>query len=171
MLMRFVSLFCSFYTVQLNSYSLRRAVLHPNLVLSAEDESDPRSSGEVDINSMIRRFSKDEGISDGNDSNVFAEGVLANLSDLESDGECPICLDVMLSPMIIPNCMHRWCAFFRSLLWQLTKRTSVARIVLSAILHHVTNAVKSRDVLHVHVVLSRFAAHHASYSPHIDCAC
>jgi DNA repair protein RAD5 len=116
MLMRFVSLFCSFYTVQLNSYSLRRAVLHPNLVLSAEDESDPRSSGEVDINSMIRRFSKDEGISDGNDSNVFAEGVLANLSDLESDGECPICLDVMLSPMIIPNCMHRWCAFFRSLL-------------------------------------------------------
>jgi len=89
---------------------LRRAVLHPSLVLSSEYESSPPSGdGEVDINSMIRRFSKEEDTSDGSGSNAFAEGVLANLSDMDSNGECPICLDVMQSPMIIPACMHQCC--------------------------------------------------------------
>jgi DNA repair protein RAD5 len=81
-------------------------------VLSSEDKSDsPPGDGEVDIDSMIRRFSTEQDTSEGSGSNVFAEGVLANLNDLDSNGECPICLDVMQSPMIIPACMHQWCAF------------------------------------------------------------
>lgn len=53
---------------------------------------------------MIRRFAADS--QDGN-KNSFAEDVLANLADAEVS-ECPICLDAMEVPMIIPECMHQW---------------------------------------------------------------
>jgi DNA repair protein RAD5 len=81
-------------------------------VLSSENESDSASGdGEVDIDSMIRKFSKEEDASESSSSNAFAEGVLTNLNDLDNNGECPICLDVMQSPMFLPVCMHQWCAF------------------------------------------------------------
>lgn len=84
-------------------------------MLSSEDQPDSSpADGEVDIDSMIRRFAKEEGTSEGSGNNAFAEGVLANLNDLDSNGECPICLDVMQSPMIIPACMHQWCAIHGS---------------------------------------------------------
>lgn len=86
---------------------MRRAVLHPNLVLSPESEnSSPPQDGKVDIDTMIKQFAQD-GTSDSNRENTFAEGVLNNLADVD-DAECPICLDVMQSPMIIPTCMHQW---------------------------------------------------------------
>ncbi|OCH95686.1 hypothetical protein OBBRIDRAFT_871170 [Obba rivulosa] len=86
---------------------LRRAVLHPNLVLTSDEGSSKETStGVIDVNDLIERFSKGEG-TDG-DTNVFAEKVLANLGE-EADMECPICFDVMSEPVIIPNCMHQSC--------------------------------------------------------------
>jgi DNA repair protein RAD5 len=79
---------------------LRRAVLHPNLVLIPDDKAHaPAGDEAVDINDMIRT-------GEGGQNN-FAEEVLANLTDAEAS-ECPICLDVMETPMIIPECMHQW---------------------------------------------------------------
>jgi DNA repair protein RAD5 len=108
MLMRYVHLSIIMYILSLHPHSLRRAVLHPSLVLSSENESGPGSEdGEVDIDSMIRRFSKEDA-PEGSGGNAFAEDVLTNLNDSDSNAECPICLDVMQSPMIIPVCMHQW---------------------------------------------------------------
>lgn len=42
-----------------------------------------------------------------NGTNAFAEDVLNNLAQ-EVDDECPICMDVQQSPMIIPGCLHQW---------------------------------------------------------------
>jgi DNA repair protein RAD5 len=60
----------------------------------------------VDIDAMIKDFSDEEQAEHG--KNLFAQGILANLGDDEGT-ECPICLDVMEQPMIIPACMHQWC--------------------------------------------------------------
>ncbi|GLB43501.1 putative HIRAN domain containing protein [Lyophyllum shimeji] len=87
---------------------LRRAVLHPSLVLTADDERtlSPDGEGSIDVNDLIRRFTDAE--TAGGGKNTFAEEVLANLADAEAE-ECPICLDVMETPMIIPGCMHQCC--------------------------------------------------------------
>ncbi|TFY55395.1 hypothetical protein EVG20_g9332 [Dentipellis fragilis] len=100
---------------------LRRAVLHPSLVLSEDEQAEvPSGDGRVDVNSMIKRFAKMEdsegGSGNGSGSstpngNAYAEGVLNNLSSQvkqEAD-ECPICMDVMDLPMMFPECIHRCC--------------------------------------------------------------
>ncbi|KAJ6623172.1 SNF2 family N-terminal domain-containing protein [Mycena sp. CBHHK59/15] len=89
---------------------LRRAVLHPNLVLSSDDERALPSDGDgsVDVNELIKRFAQDEKIGDDG-GNVYAQNALDNIEIDDVDSECPICLDVMQSPMIIPECMHRCC--------------------------------------------------------------
>ncbi|KII93978.1 hypothetical protein PLICRDRAFT_36194 [Plicaturopsis crispa FD-325 SS-3] len=84
---------------------LRRAVLHPSLVLTA-DETTPqsKSDGKIDVNAMINEFTNAEG---GKPTpTVFAENALTNLGE---EVECPICLDVAEAAMIIPGCMHRCC--------------------------------------------------------------
>ncbi|KAJ7292782.1 RAD5-like protein [Mycena rebaudengoi] len=92
---------------------LRRAVLHPNLVLSSDDERAlfPDGDGVVNVNDLIKRFGQDEmkDESSGSGGNVFAQNALENLDVDDVDAECPICLDVMQSPMVIPECMHRCC--------------------------------------------------------------
>ncbi|CCM03639.1 uncharacterized protein FIBRA_05783 [Fibroporia radiculosa] len=82
---------------------LRRAVLHPSLVLSSEEEPRSKNAGDgvVDVNTLIRQFGE-VGDNPAADTKVFAEGVLANLGGKE-ERECPICLDVMESPTILPN--------------------------------------------------------------------
>ncbi|KZT73229.1 hypothetical protein DAEQUDRAFT_721807 [Daedalea quercina L-15889] len=86
---------------------LRRAVLHPNLVLSTEDEGvQATSKGAVDVDALIKQF--EEGNDATGDHKTFAEEVLANLEG-EDEKECPICFDVMDSPTIIPSCMHQSC--------------------------------------------------------------
>ncbi|KAJ7242607.1 P-loop containing nucleoside triphosphate hydrolase protein [Mycena haematopus] len=88
---------------------LRRAVLHPNLVLSSDDERTLPEDGEgtVDVNDLIKRFAENE--QEGEGSNVFAQNALNDIEIDEADAECPICMDIMQSPMIIPQCMHRCC--------------------------------------------------------------
>ncbi|KAI8990572.1 SNF2 family N-terminal domain-containing protein [Trametes punicea] len=88
---------------------LRRAVLHPNLVVSSSDMSAPKAtvgSGAVDIKELIERFDKGENAA--GDSKVYAEGVLATLGQ-DENAECPICFDVMETPAILPDCMHQCC--------------------------------------------------------------
>ena len=84
-------------------------MLHPNLVLSSDDERSlpDDAAGTVDVNELIKRFANDEQTAEGS-VNVFAQNALKDLQVDESDAECPMCMDVMQSPMIMPECMHRW---------------------------------------------------------------
>lgn len=91
-----------------SQFRLRRAVLHPHLVFTEKDGRALSPAGDnngiVDVNEMIKKFTEDN-----EQSNVFAETVLANLEDEVGDGsECPICLDVISTPMIVPGCLHKW---------------------------------------------------------------
>ncbi|KAJ7762400.1 DNA repair protein RAD5 [Mycena maculata] len=97
---------------------LRRAVLHPNLVLASDDQralpedGDGGGDGTVDVNELIKCFANDERNGTGEGSgggNVFAQNALENLELDEADSECLICCDIMQSPMLIPECMHRYC--------------------------------------------------------------
>lgn len=88
---------------------LRRAVLHPSLVLTNTEESQTRTTSDdedMDVQTLIQKFS--EGEENAGSGSAFVEGVLQNLSNEDEMGECPICLDVMDSPMIIPVCLHQW---------------------------------------------------------------
>ena len=67
----------------------------------------PEADGIVDVNDLIRRFAEGGHTSEDGGKNTFAEEVLANLGEAEA-GECPVCLDVMETPMIIPVCLHQW---------------------------------------------------------------
>lgn len=86
---------------------LRRAVLHPSLVLSSEEDRalSPSGDGFIEIKDILGAFQEDEGSSSGN--NIFAQNALANLG--EDTSECPICMDVMEKPMLVPECMHKCC--------------------------------------------------------------
>ena len=60
--------------------SLRRAVLHPNLVLASNDAVASKASSSaaaINVNELIEQFGKGENTA--GDSRVYAEGVLANL--------------------------------------------------------------------------------------------
>ncbi|KDQ63171.1 hypothetical protein JAAARDRAFT_119545 [Jaapia argillacea MUCL 33604] len=83
---------------------LRRAVLHPGLVLSTQRNETPAGDGSVDVNALIQQFSE---TNEMDNSSEFVESVLTNLGD--SNSECPICFDVMDAPMIIPRCLHQCC--------------------------------------------------------------
>ncbi|KAJ7642840.1 SNF2 family N-terminal domain-containing protein [Mycena rosella] len=91
---------------------LRRAVLHPNLVLASDDQRalPEDGDGSVDVNELIKRFAQNTNSQTGEASaNVFAQNALENLDLDGADSECPLCLDVIQSPMVIPECMHRFC--------------------------------------------------------------
>lgn len=82
---------------------LRRAVLHPHLVLSAEDTAEAASTSNKD-EKVIDVDAIEE---DTSAQNNYAGEVLKNLVESDDD-ECPLCLDIMETPMIIPPCMHKW---------------------------------------------------------------
>jgi DNA repair protein RAD5 len=104
---------------------LRRAVLHPSLVLVKQDEDtddDPTGAdgdGEVDLSvkQMIAKLANQRGTSvvgDGDEeggrsgpTEAFAKEVLDRL-ELKDDEECPICLTVQENNVVIPKCMHIW---------------------------------------------------------------
>ncbi|KAJ8489879.1 hypothetical protein ONZ45_g13407 [Pleurotus djamor] len=83
---------------------LRRAVLHPALVLGTSDELVAEGDGVFDKEELAQQFTQ----SDGESKNRFAEQVLADLDKVD-DAECPICFDVMDVPTVIPECMHKSC--------------------------------------------------------------
>ncbi|KIL01052.1 hypothetical protein PAXRUDRAFT_128489 [Paxillus rubicundulus Ve08.2h10] len=90
---------------------LRRAVLHPDLVSDPQDhETKPPAgskNGAIDVDALMDDVTE-QNTPDGASTRMFAESVFANLSTADAD-ECPICLDMMDTPTIIPSCMHRCC--------------------------------------------------------------
>ncbi|KAF8557658.1 hypothetical protein OG21DRAFT_1482121 [Imleria badia] len=87
---------------------LRRAVLHPDLVVDPKDQENEPPSGLkcIEIDTLIHDVAERQ-TSDASNT-AFAKNVLSNLATPETD-ECPICLDVMETAVIIPLCLHRCC--------------------------------------------------------------
>lgn len=90
---------------------MRRAVLHPSLVLSTSDNKNSKAAATksvVNVEDLVKRFVEGKQL-DEEAPNVFVEKVL---SDLASDdcAECPICLDAMQFAVILPECLHQWYA-------------------------------------------------------------
>ncbi|KAF8576054.1 hypothetical protein K439DRAFT_1655324 [Ramaria rubella] len=87
---------------------LRRAVLHPSLVLTKETPEGEAEDkhGAVDLDALIARFT--EGGTEEGPSNTFAEGVLGRLQDTNPE-ECAVCFDLMELFVLIPKCMHSCC--------------------------------------------------------------
>lgn len=96
---------------------LRRAVLHPSLIRSrrllTEDESedevmetDAQGKGKnINVDALIDQFS---GAADGEEtreSKTFAVEVLKDLKSIETQ-ECPLCLDTVQEPVLVPDCHH-----------------------------------------------------------------
>ncbi|KAF8956086.1 RAD5-like protein [Flammula alnicola] len=88
---------------------LRRAVLHPNLVLTNDDTRalSPEGDGRVDVNDLIKRFADGAQSAEGGPS-TFAEEFMANLNGA-ANADCPICFNEMEIPMVVPKCMHQFC--------------------------------------------------------------
>jgi hypothetical protein len=108
---------------------LRRAVLHPSLVLKDADDVATMTADEsfIEVKDLLKSYvdmneqsTQSKAKSSGSDTpktngessmkvegnNAYAEDVLANLGQEEME-ECPICMDVMQSPVLVPQCMHQ----------------------------------------------------------------
>jgi DNA repair protein RAD5 len=97
---------------------LRRAVLHPSLIQpkrTSNDDSDDDimeidpldPGGKLDLNAMIAQFTGVQDTPDGakKEENSFAADVLKNVKEIDKQ-ECPLCLDTMDDPVLIPDCHH-----------------------------------------------------------------
>jgi len=93
------------------SVRLRRAVLHPHLVLTKNDERalSPDDGGKVDVNDLIARFAQEGQSTDGG-PNKFADNFMASLNGIDN-ADCPICFNEMEIPMVLPECMHQLYVF------------------------------------------------------------
>lgn len=93
--------------VNLVNSRLRRAVLHPSLVLTKDDERalSPPGDDSIGANDLIQRFTEDKQPAEGG-SNAFVEQFIANLKG-DDIAECPICFSEVENPMVIPQCMHQ----------------------------------------------------------------
>ena len=105
---------------------LRRAVLHPHLVMTQEEleeleNSSTSTSGVVKLEDLVKHES--DGVTVSKTNAAFVEETLKSLnagSRDQGDGgeggdECPLCLDMMETPVLIPPCMHKWCV--NGLVW------------------------------------------------------
>lgn len=99
---------------------LRRAVLHPHLVMTQEELEELEDSLDstdktVKLEDLVKYESDGATVSKTNAA--FVEETLKSLStkfknqcdEGEGGDECPLCLDVMETPVLIPPCMHKWC--------------------------------------------------------------
>lgn len=88
---------------------LRRAVLHPSLVVSKNDEGNADRSGEVDVDDLISRYMSGGNNEASNEAGpTFAQLNIAALQE-NNEQECPICLEPMDPPVLAPKCMHSTC--------------------------------------------------------------
>ncbi|KAJ2918384.1 hypothetical protein MD484_g2007, partial [Candolleomyces efflorescens] len=87
---------------------LRRAVLHPNLVITQDDQRalSPKGDDVVEVNDLLQQLAGN--VNESNKSSTFAESFLSNLAKDEVS-ECPICFGEIENPMLIPECMHQFC--------------------------------------------------------------
>ncbi|KAG8759177.1 DNA helicase rad5 [Serendipita sp. 396] len=87
---------------------LRRAVLHPSLISAGRRNLSNAADrdGEVDVEDLVTLY-MNQGGSSGTGESSFARSNLAALQDKTQ--ECPICLEPMEPPVLIPKCMHTTC--------------------------------------------------------------
>jgi DNA repair protein RAD5 len=72
------------------------------------EEPSPADSQDADIsvNNIIKQWAeREENGGTGNES--YAQKVLNNLETSGAE-ECPICMDIMEEPMLLPACAHFW---------------------------------------------------------------
>jgi len=71
--------------------------------------------GAIKLEDLVKHES--DGIIVSKTNTVFAEETLKSLhagsgtqgDEGEARDECPLCLDMMETPVLIPPCMHKWC--------------------------------------------------------------
>ncbi|KAF8913214.1 P-loop containing nucleoside triphosphate hydrolase protein [Gymnopilus junonius] len=88
---------------------LRRAVLHPSLVLTKNDERtlSPEGDDRLTVNELVERLAGN-GQSPTGTSSTFVENFIANL-DVDDNADCPICFSEVENPVVVPGCMHQFC--------------------------------------------------------------
>ncbi|KAG9316777.1 putative DNA repair protein RAD5 [Chiua virens] len=87
---------------------LRRAVLHPDLVIDPTEQviNPPPNFKCIEVDTLMHDVAERQP-SDAPQTS-YVKDVLSKLATPEID-ECPICLDVMQTAVIIPLCLHRCC--------------------------------------------------------------
>ena len=79
------------------------------------EDSSTSTSGAVKLEDLVKHES--DGVTVSKTNVAFVEETLKSLnagSGNQGDGgeggdECPLCLDMMETPVLIPPCMHKWC--------------------------------------------------------------
>lgn len=77
-----------------------------------DDESSPTDSQEINISvkEIIQQFAERDEVG-GSSNESYAQNVLSNLRATGTE-ECPICMDLMEEPMLLPACAHLWYVTF-----------------------------------------------------------
>ena len=68
----------------------------------------------VKLEDLVKRES--DGVTVSKTNATFVEETLKSLhagsgtqgDEVEAKGECPLCLDMMETPVLVPPCMHKW---------------------------------------------------------------
>jgi len=75
------------------------------------ENSSTSAGGTVKLEDLVKHESDGFTVSKAN--TAFVEETLKSLNagseNQGEGGECPLCLDMMETPVLIPPCMHKWC--------------------------------------------------------------
>jgi len=80
------------------------------------EDSSTSNDGTVKLEDLVKH--EPDGVTVSTINTAFVEETLKSLhagsgtlgDEGETRDECPLCLDMMETPVLIPPCMHRWCA-------------------------------------------------------------
>jgi len=80
------------------------------------EDSFTSNDGTVKLEDLVKRES--DGVTVSKSNTTFVEETLKSLhagsgtqgDEGETKDECPLCLDMMETPVLVPPCMHKWCA-------------------------------------------------------------
>ena len=80
------------------------------------ENSSTATSGTVKLEDLVKHES--DGVTVSKTNTAFVEETLKSLNagsggqgdEGEGGDECPLCLDMMETPVLIPPCMHKWYA-------------------------------------------------------------
>ena len=79
------------------------------------ETSSTSADGAVKLEDLIKHES--DGTTTSRTNAAFVEETLRSLNagsgtqgdEAEARDECPLCLDIMETPVLVPPCMHKWC--------------------------------------------------------------
>jgi len=80
------------------------------------EDSYTSNNGTVKLEDLVKR--EFDGVTVSKSNTAFVEETLKSLhagpgtqgDEDETRDECPLCLDMMETPVLVPPCMHKWCA-------------------------------------------------------------